>query len=198
MSFVFFWLILATAVSSVAQLPGEVDRSFDSGSAADGPVNAVLVLPDGKVLVGGDFTTIKDTPRKGLARFDPDGSIDKDFDPGATGGITSMVLQPDGKVLLGGWFTVVDGVVRWNIARLHGREAPPQHGLGSASFLPDGRFCFRLSGEPGRPCTIQTSSHLVRWVDLKTVVPTSASIEVTDSPAPSDPQRFYRFRVDPP
>jgi hypothetical protein len=109
-----------------------------------------------------------------------------------------MALQGDSKVLIGGNFTIVNEVPRARVARLHGAEAPPALGLSAPRLLPDGRFSFRLSGEPGRSCTIQISSDLVRWVDWKTVVSSSASPEVIDSRAGSASQRFYRFKLHQP
>ena len=42
---------------------GDVDLSFDPGSGVNGPVNVVAMQPDGKVIIAGQFTTVK-----GLAR----------------------------------------------------------------------------------------------------------------------------------
>jgi hypothetical protein len=39
--------------------PGEVDLSFDPGSGVNGTVNAVVVQPDGKLLIAGEFATGK-------------------------------------------------------------------------------------------------------------------------------------------
>jgi uncharacterized delta-60 repeat protein len=49
------------------------------------PNNSVLALaiqPDGKILIGGTFTRIGAEVRRGLARLNPDGSVDPTFDPG--------------------------------------------------------------------------------------------------------------------
>lgn len=49
------------------------------------PNNAVLALtiqPDGKILIGGEFTKIGGEVRHGIARLNPDGSVDTTFDPG--------------------------------------------------------------------------------------------------------------------
>ena len=42
---------------------GDVDLSFYPDLGVNGPVNTVVVQPDGKVIIGGAFTTVK-----GLAR----------------------------------------------------------------------------------------------------------------------------------
>jgi uncharacterized delta-60 repeat protein len=49
------------------------------------PNNGVLALviqPDGKILIGGEFTRIGEEVRHGIARLNPDGSVDTTFDPG--------------------------------------------------------------------------------------------------------------------
>ncbi|MDP1579306.1 MAG: Calx-beta domain-containing protein [Candidatus Didemnitutus sp.] len=88
---------------------GGVDPSFNPGTGANNTVRAVLVLPDGKIIVGGSFTTFNDTPREYLARLNADGSLDSSFIGPNFGGdsgwrVESLALQPDGKLLVGGSF----------------------------------------------------------------------------------------------
>src|SRR5580765_1196818 len=79
---------------------GDVDLTFDAGSGVNGPVNAVVVQPDGKVIIGGEFTTVKGLVRPGLARLNVDGSGDSSFNPAiSVGGVSSIALQSDGKVI---------------------------------------------------------------------------------------------------
>ena len=100
---------------------GTVDPDFNPGSGADAQVFAVAVQPDGRVLVGGDFTRINLVERNRIARLNPDGSLDPTFNPGAgpNTGVRCLALQPDGKVLIGGLFTSVAGVARGRVARLN-------------------------------------------------------------------------------
>jgi uncharacterized delta-60 repeat protein len=86
--------------------PGDVDLSFDAGSGVNGTVTVVVVQPDGKVIIGGDFTTVKGLTRAGLARLNADGSGDSSFNPPAGGLITAVALQADGKVLAGNYATI--------------------------------------------------------------------------------------------
>ena len=65
-------------------LSGSLDTAFNPGSGADGTVWAVAVQPDGKVLLGGEFTHINGTPRNFLARLNTDGTLDNSFNPGTT------------------------------------------------------------------------------------------------------------------
>jgi uncharacterized delta-60 repeat protein len=105
---------------------GSLDTGFDSGEGAEGGVSFtsvrdLAVQPDGKVLVGGDFYTIDDLPRRSVARLESDGSVDLGFDPGdgANEKIHALAVQPDGKVLVGGEFTVFDGASLTYVARLN-------------------------------------------------------------------------------
>jgi uncharacterized delta-60 repeat protein len=88
-------------------------------------VNALAVQADGKILVGGFFTSLGGVARSRIARLEADGTVDTTFDPGASGGgffgpsVNSIVVQPDGKILVGGNFTTLAGQTRTRIGRLH-------------------------------------------------------------------------------
>ena len=106
---------------------GSLDADFDPG--ANGGVFSLAVQPDGKILVGGAFTTLGGggtgtTPRSYLARLHPDGSLDTTFNPGADNIVQALALQPDGKILVGGSFTMLGGggigtTIRNRLGRLH-------------------------------------------------------------------------------
>lgn len=97
-------LAARTAVRGQSALDG-----FDPN--ANGLVRSVVVQPDGKILLGGDFTTLspKGGPtvsRNRIARLNPDGSLDTAFNPNASGGfppktVNTIVAQPDGRILVG-------------------------------------------------------------------------------------------------
>ncbi|RYY95552.1 MAG: hypothetical protein EOO11_15580, partial [Chitinophagaceae bacterium] len=118
-----FTTINGTARNYIARLnaDGNLDTSFDPGTGMNGKVTAVALQSDGRILVGGSFTTINGTARNYIARLNADGSLDTSFDPGtgANGSVLSVALQSDGKVLLGGDFTTIDGTARNYIARLN-------------------------------------------------------------------------------
>ena len=90
---------------------------------ANGAVHVVVVQPDGKILIGGDFTTLSPNgggpvTRNRIARLNPDGTLDTAFNPNANGGVLSIAVQADGKILAGGGFTSIGGQTRNRIARL--------------------------------------------------------------------------------
>ena len=78
-------------------------------------MNSVAVQSDGKVLIGGGFTTYNGTSRGYVARLNSDGSLDTGFlatGAGADNLVTSVAVQSDGKVLIGGSFTTYNGTSR--------------------------------------------------------------------------------------
>lgn len=104
---------------------GSVDTAFNPGSGFNGPTRVAVVATNGvargKILVGGDFTSVNSTNRNYIARLNSDGKLDPTFDPGAgpDGPVFAMKIQADGKILIGGEFRSVDGVARNRIARLN-------------------------------------------------------------------------------
>jgi len=111
------------------QSDGRLDSSFRPSTFGNNgllpSVNAVAVQTDGKVLLGGSFTSINERLQNSIARLNADGTFDDTFavGQGVTGTTTSVVqflkIQPDGKIVLGGVFRSVNGNVRTNIARLN-------------------------------------------------------------------------------
>jgi uncharacterized delta-60 repeat protein len=101
---------------------GTLDTGFNPGAGANGTVSSVVLQPDGKLLIGGSFTTINGTNRSGIARLNSTGGLDTSFSSGTgvAGTVYSIRLQPDGKAVIGGAFTNVNGTTRQNIARLNG------------------------------------------------------------------------------
>ena len=73
---------------------GSLDATFDPGVGANGTVWSVLAQPDGKVMIGGDFTSYNGVTRNHVARLNTDGSLDPAFDPSNTlsGPVYSMAL----------------------------------------------------------------------------------------------------------
>lgn len=107
-------------------------RAQQSGSTAadgfdpnvNGPVYAVVVQPDGKVIVAGKFTSAQPVgepaaERNNIARFLPDGRTDPTFNASVNDQINALVLQPNGQIVIGGKFTAVGGTTRRRVARLN-------------------------------------------------------------------------------
>ncbi|HLM61072.1 MAG TPA: FG-GAP-like repeat-containing protein, partial [Pyrinomonadaceae bacterium] len=84
-------------------------------------VYRIVLLPDGKVLVGGGFTTVNGSPRGRIARLNADGTLDATFNPlgGANNTVFEIAVQTDGKILIGGSFTSYNGSSRNYLARIN-------------------------------------------------------------------------------
>lgn len=100
---------------------GSLDNTFKNESGADGIVKAFTVLPNGKIVLVGDFSTYNKVKRNKIARLNADGSLDNEFviGAGADATVNSLVVQPDGKILVAGFFSTIDTIQRSKIARLN-------------------------------------------------------------------------------
>jgi uncharacterized delta-60 repeat protein len=98
-----------------------IDDTFVYGTGFTSDTNAVAIQPDGKILVGGNFTQYNGTARNRIVRLNTDGSLDTTFSIG-TGfnqSVWSIVVQPDNKILVGGDFTSYSGSSRSKLVRLN-------------------------------------------------------------------------------
>lgn len=91
---------------------GTRDTQFNSAieQSFNGLVNDIVIQPDGKILIGGFFSTVGGETRNNIVRLNSDGSLDPTFNPlsGFSHEVTALALQADGKVLVGGLFTTFD------------------------------------------------------------------------------------------
>jgi len=84
-----------------------------------GTLRAILVQPDGKMVVAGAFSNETGLTNSNLARLNRDGTFDSSYKPLINGEIFALALQADGKLIFGGSFDNVNGVSRGRIARLN-------------------------------------------------------------------------------
>jgi uncharacterized delta-60 repeat protein len=100
-----FWVMGLVVVRGQSGCAGSLDLSFDIGHgvdpdrAAPTSIEAVSVQPDGKVVIAGHFESFLGLTRWGLARFQPDGSLDQNTDNSLQVESHTRALQPDGKQL---------------------------------------------------------------------------------------------------
>lgn len=99
---------------ALAESPND---GFNPG--ANDPVHALAVQADGKILVGGKFTTLGVVSRNYIARLNADGSLDTTFNPDADSPILALAVQPDVKILVRGTFSTLSGQVSNYIGRLN-------------------------------------------------------------------------------
>jgi uncharacterized delta-60 repeat protein len=100
---------------------GALDLGFNIGGGANEYVRDVELLPDGKIIIVGGFTTFGSSTRNRIARLTSSGGLDATFNPtsGSNGDISASAMQPDGKILIGGYFTSYNGTPRRRLARLN-------------------------------------------------------------------------------
>ena len=98
---------------------GTLDTGFNAGGAGTGAnnygdgVRGIAVQADGKIVIGGYFSTYNGQPAGAVARLNADGTLDTSFNVGggpSDGGVLSVAVQADGKVLVGGGYGTFDGV----------------------------------------------------------------------------------------
>jgi uncharacterized delta-60 repeat protein len=97
-----------------------IDTSFVYGTGFNAEASAIAIQPDGKILVGGNFTQYNGTARNRIVRLNTDGSLDTTFSIGSgfNNQVWNIVIQPDGKILCGGDFTQYSGSSISGVVRL--------------------------------------------------------------------------------
>ena len=100
---------------------GSYDQTFQVfvSSTQSGFNNSVKILEvdrtggpnDGKVYVGGDFTTYRGASQSRLARLNTDGTLDTSFSVGTgpNSTVRKIVIIPDGSLFISGSFTAYNG-----------------------------------------------------------------------------------------
>ncbi len=131
--FITLLLIAAFTLNGKAQVNGSNDHTFnpddigfDSGAGSNDLIGTMAIQTDGKIVIGGKFTSYNGTFRSGIARLNADGSLDTTFNPG-TGifgpsqltSVRTIAIQPDGKIVIGGYFSSFNGTSRSHIVRLN-------------------------------------------------------------------------------
>jgi len=131
-----------TPINHIARLnaDGSLDATFNPGTGADSMVTTTALQADGKIIIGGYFTSYNGTTRNGIARLNADGSLDATFNPGtgADSMVTTTALQADGKIIIGGEFIYYNGTARNRIARLNADgslDATFKSGTGANDFV---------------------------------------------------------------
>ncbi len=169
-----FDVINGASVENIARIDanGFHDATFASTFAGLSPLTtASAIQPDGKILVAGDFNRANGVQRGGLARFNPNGTLDTTFN--ATIGsqpVKNIFLQPDGKIVVSGNFTQVNGETRRFLARLN------SNGSTDSGFNPNitsgfsGDVIYSLTVQGDNKVIIGGSFHAIDGVPRRGVV----------------------------
>lgn len=142
---------------------GAVDGSFTNlPTGANDPIKAVAVDSQGRVIIGGEFTSVGSVLFNRIDMLNSNGTLNTDFFPGTgpNAMVEAVAVQSDDKILVAGAFTNFSGLACQNIVRLlpNGDRDPSfslnqglsPFSLGSLAVQPDGKILvggsfFRIS-----------------------------------------------------
>lgn len=116
---------------------GSLDAAFVLGVGANDSVFSIVVQPDQRILLGGEFSRCSGVSRSRISRLMPDGTVDPqiNFGTGANNFIAAVALQPNTnagpRIIVGGAFTEFNGIPRGGVARLYGGSLT---GMGAFEF----------------------------------------------------------------
>lgn len=118
----------------------DLDSEWDLGTGPNGRIFGMAVQSDGKILIGGDFTSYNGTAINRIARLNTDGSLDTSFTVGTgpSSLVRSIGIQSDGKIILGGSFTTFNGNTAKYLCRLNSNgtfDSSFTMGTGADSFV---------------------------------------------------------------
>ena len=104
---------------------GEVDGTFGGEGrdpGANGSVYALAVQPDGKIVVGGNFSEVFGQPRRSIARLNADGTPDAPVtvENALSGAVRAAAAGSDASFVAGGQFTLLNQNAR-NVLRIPAR-----------------------------------------------------------------------------
>ena len=155
---------------------GTVDEGFDP--SANLTVNSIVVLSDGKIVIGGDFYTLQPNGARRaesyfyIARLNADGTADETFTPRPNAAVSRVRLQSDGKFIISGSFTSLfpgkgdTAVERRYVARLNADgtvdtafDTGPNAPVFNVEQYPDGRYLIHGSFTMFKPAGSET------WTD---------------------------------
>lgn len=99
---------------------GTTDTSFHIGSGANQIVNDVKLLPNGSMIIAGNFTSLNGISCFKIAKLNNNGQMDNDFNRvlAINGVINTVHIEPTKKIIIGGNFTVGSNNTVYNLMRL--------------------------------------------------------------------------------
>ena len=111
--------VIVTLSAGMPGTAGMADTNFLPH--LDGPVQCILPLPTGGVVIAGTFTNVGGQLSPNVARLKPDGTPDPSFVRSVPldGEVVSAAVDAAGRVLVAGYFQHVDGQWRPALARFN-------------------------------------------------------------------------------
>src|SRR5689334_22101206 len=93
------WVCLTLVASTTWLLPNSVGaqtapaRLPNAQFSTAGLVSTVAVQDDGKIIIGGSFSSVNGVTRSNIARLNPDGTLDQNWNPAANGSVAQVVVH---------------------------------------------------------------------------------------------------------
>jgi len=120
---------------------GSIDKSFNPGTGLvlsslpfqdNNTIYSTKLQSDGKILIGGGFDIFNGVKRSCIARLNPDGSIDRNFNLKLElYKVYSITVQPDGKIMASTYYNRADNLGKRYLSRLN------SNGSLDPDFVPD-------------------------------------------------------------
>ncbi len=149
-----------TTRNQIARLnnDGTLDAAFNPANGVNGTeIQSISLMANGTYLIGGTFTNYYaiGNNRNRIARVNPDGTLDVNFNPGTGANQTIFFILPDGDfALIGGLFTNYNGTTVSRIARVRNAAIPTAFTAPPSTVAPAGilgvpySFTFVANGSP--------------------------------------------------
>jgi uncharacterized delta-60 repeat protein len=99
---------------------GSVDTSYPAITTNSRPFSLTL-LSSGRLLVGGNFSSIGGVANRPLVQLTAAGALDPTFQPviQTAGTVNALARQPDGKIITGGFFSEINGQAANGLVRVN-------------------------------------------------------------------------------
>ena len=100
---------------------GSLDETFNAGMGNNSTIFSMNQQIDGKLLIGGFFTSYNGISRNFVARINENGSLDDTFNPisGSNDGVSHVKSQSSGKIIVTGAFTTFNDVTKKYVVLLN-------------------------------------------------------------------------------
>ena len=106
-----------SVVLTIETAGGGLDTGYTLN--ANNTVEAIYQTADGKIYVGGHFTTIGGSSKSRFARLNSDGTLDTAYTLNANREVYTIYQAADGKIYVGGFFDALGGQSKGYLARLN-------------------------------------------------------------------------------
>lgn len=155
---------------------GAIDPAFDAGAGPNAPVFAVVIQPDGRLVLGGDFTQFDQQPAGRIVRLTTDGRPDPTLVTGSgfSGTVVLLATLPGGALFVG-----------TNQASYRGTPVPAGVRLAADGSLDPG-FAYPFDQRPMHLAVLGDRRLLITGYYFQGARgPTVALLEADGTPAPS-------------